>query len=151
MSSRLSSRVRNGRSSAVAAAVLLVPVLLAAGCSEDGGTPPAAAADANTAAALEKSLKNDFGVAPDQPLSTLLTRPGSTWPGHITAVTVQDRTAHVRTDLDSHSDIDKNLGATAATAIAGLVRRGSDEQLRGSLVTISVEDPAGARIGEATV
>lgn len=137
----------------MATLLALAPAILVTGCGSGDAAPPPAAvqADTQTAAALEKSLKADFGLTPDQPLSTLLTQPGSTWPGHVTTITVTDHTAHVRTDLDPSSAVDKNLATNAATTIASLVRRGADPALRTALTTVSVEDAAGGPLGTATI
>ncbi|MGW4368005.1 hypothetical protein ACWEKT_20400 [Nocardia takedensis] len=106
-------------------------------------------ADQQLAAELETALKENFGLSPTAPFTDLLADPSTTWPGLITAISVQQGRAHVRTDLNKQ--IDQELGTRAARAIASLVRLGTDQRLKTALSSIFVEDSSGAVISQATV
>ena len=99
-----------------------------------------------TADELDTFIRTNFGLEVGQPYSDLIGKPGGTWVGHITSISVDGKTAHVR--LDSQSD--NALGQTASKAIASLLRL-SGTPLSRKLSMIVVEDEAGAILGQTAV
>ncbi|WP_157556808.1 hypothetical protein [Nocardia acidivorans] len=95
---------------------------------------------------LETFIRSGFGLTTGQPYSDLIGKPGGTWVGHITSISVDGKTAHVRMD----SQTDNALGQSASKSIASLVRL-SGTPLAHKLSTIIVEDETGAVLGQTAV